>query len=144
MAAFEFPTIAAVDVIASRPKPADLRNIEHIATTEGISLEAVAYVVKITLSRATPVTSHGFELYLGEYRVRKYWAFPRGVYFKVFNPRFFAKHGGEQIRFGLAGRFEETGFRLPRLPDRPPVRRGQPKEAAAPGRLPSQEDVLAN
>ena len=142
MPAREFPAVASVEVIPTQPKPADLKNIDHISATEGVPLDRVAYVVKITLERMPPVSSQGFELYLDDYRVRKYWGFPGGIYFKVYNPRFFAKHGGKEIRFALAGEhFQDTGFQLPR-----PSARAAPKTKAAtrtPVSLPTQEEVLA-
>ncbi len=147
MSAIEFPKIAAVEVIPAQPKLADLKNIEHIAATESVSLDPVAYVVKITLETIPPVSSHGFELYLDDYRIRKYWGFQNGIYFKVYNPRFFAKHGGKQVRFCLAGdQFQDTGFRLPREKARPSARAIQPLSAASatPDLLPSQEEVLAH
>jgi hypothetical protein len=147
MPASEFPTVATVEVIPTQPKPADLKNIEHIAATEGVSLDQVAYVVKITFESMPPVSSQGIELYLDDYRVRKYWGFQGGIYFKVYNPRFFAKHGGKQIRFCLAGeQCQDTGFRLPRTEGRRSARAVPKKEAAIRTSisLPSQEEVLAH
>jgi hypothetical protein len=147
MPAIEFPNVVSVEVIPAQPKPADLKNIGHIAETEGVPLDPVAYVVKITLETMPPVTSQGFELYLDDYRVRNYRSFQHGIYFKVFNPRFFTKHGGKQIRYCLAGeRFQDTGFRLPRGKPHPSTRAvPQPAETASRSLepLPSQEEVLS-
>jgi len=143
MPASEFPSVASVEVIPTQPKPADVRNIEHIAATEKVSLGSVAYVVKINLERSLPATSLGFELYLDDYRVRKYWAFKGGIYFKVYNPRFFAKHGGKQLRFCLAGKdCRDTGVRLPPTTPLAPASDKARAATAATSSLPTQDEVL--
>ena len=135
----EYPKIVSVDVIPSRPKPADVRKIHFIQAQEKLSLEEVALIVRIRLKSMPPATSQGFELYLGDYRVSKYWAFQGGIYFKVYNPRFLKKHGGKQIRFAIEGdRFYDTGLRLPKKAKA--IRPAPAKDRTQ--ALPSEEDVL--
>ena len=144
MRAAEFPVVASVEVIPTRAKPADVKSIKYIQSQENISLEEVAYVVKITLEKMPPISSQGFELYLDNYRVRKYWAFRSGIYFKVYNPRFFAKHGGKQLRFSLVEQqFYDTGFRLPGAENQITARSAFLTDAAeSAAGLPAQEDIL--
>jgi hypothetical protein len=70
-------------------------------------------------------------------RIPKYWAYKKGIYFKVFDPQFFAEHKGGKLRFSQNGTdFTDTGLKLaaPRAPEKKPAR------GAA--RLRLQDDVL--
>ena len=71
----------------------------------------------ISLHFNSPNSSKGnisIDLLFNEYKVRKYFEFDGGIYFKVFNPRFFEKHSNKKIFF-LVGNIElvETGWKFP-------------------------------
>ena len=136
----QFPIVTSVEVIETQPKPADLKSLNYIASEENVTLNEVAYVVRISLETLPSASAMGVALYLDDYRIRKYWGYPGGIYFKVYNPRFFRKHGGKSIRFSVDGReFHDTGVELPKLGRG--VRAALTPNAAV-ARLPSQEDVL--
>src|SRR5882724_3761794 len=97
------PRIVAVDVIPSQPTDADRSQIAHLKTSANASLQDVAYLVKIQFEERPPVTSQGWALYVNDERIPKYWACKDGIYFKVFDPSFFAEHAGQPIRFSLDG-----------------------------------------
>jgi hypothetical protein len=135
------PQVVQVEVVATQPQAADTRTIEHLRTTSNADLEDVAYIVKIDLSEPLPATSAGVALYVGDYRINRYYAFPGGIYFKVYDPNFFAEHGGDAIQFSVAGTaMQDSGYRLPDRPDNLPTevsRRG-----LTVSELPTQEAVL--
>ena len=137
----QYPTVVAVDVIPARPNPAALRKILFNESKDNVSLEKVTFIVKIGLESMMPATSQGVELYLDNYWVMKYWGYQDGIYFKVYNPRFFRKHGGKQIRFAIAGeQFYDTGWQLPKV-----AAAATPAALTSDGAtdaLPSQEDVF--
>ena len=131
------PKITAVDVIASQPTEADRGAIAHLSVRDDKTLEDVAYLVKIQFDEILPVTSQGWALYVGDYRIPKYWAYKEGIYFKVFDPHFFTEHDGETLRFSLDGTdFVETKKKLVR----PKTKLQKATREAA--KLPSQEEVL--
>lgn len=109
-----YPEVANLQVIATAPKPADLRNIEFMQAAENTTLDRVTYIVKINLSNKLPITSRGFSIYLDDYRISKYSEFPGGIYFKVYNPRFFEEHAGKKLLFSTAGMtLHDSGYQLP-------------------------------
>lgn len=108
-----YPQVANVEVVATQSQPADSEKVAYLQTTNAV-LNDVTYIVKVNLSTPMPITSAGFALYVGDYRVNKYSAFPGGIYFKVYDPNFFVEHGGEPVKFSVAGTAaQETGSRLP-------------------------------
>jgi hypothetical protein len=109
-----YPEVTNLQVVATQPKSADLRNIEFMQATENTTLDRITYIVKINLSNKPQVTSRGFSIYLGDYRINKYSEFPGGIYFKVYNPRFFAEHTGKKLLFSTSGMtFHDSGYQLP-------------------------------
>jgi hypothetical protein len=98
----------AVEVVPTRPTDADAAAIAHLSSTAGRELAPVAYLVKIRLDPKPPPTSTGWALYVGDFRVPKYWDYPEGIYFKVFDPNFFADHRGQALRFPPIGPISST------------------------------------
>lgn len=131
------PKAVAVEVVAAQPTHADRSLVAQLGAERGVPLVAVAYVVKVALSSVPEATSSGWALYVDDLRIPKYWEYPRGIYFKVFDPQFFADHAGGKLRFSQDGAtFTDTGLKLaaPRRPAKPGAR------GAA--KLPSQDEVL--
>ena len=126
----EPPKIAAVEVVPAQPTEADRAAIAHM----GLKEPKVVYVVKVRLKAKPPVTSMAWALYVGDERVSKYWEYTDGIYFTVFDPQFFIRHEGKQLRFSQNGiDFFDTGVEL------------APAPSVAEGnaiKLPPQADVL--
>jgi hypothetical protein len=126
----EPPKITAVEVAAAQPTEADRAAIAHM----GVKEPKAVYVVKVRLKAKPPVTSMAWALYVDDERVSKYWEYTDGIYFTVFDPQFFIRHGGKQLRFSQNGiDFFDTGVEL------------APAPSVAEGnaiKLPPQADVL--
>jgi hypothetical protein len=113
MISIDYPQVANVEVVATQSQAADSEKVAHLKTINN-NLKDVTYIVKVNLSAPMPITSLGFTLYVGDYRVNKYSAFAGGIYFKIYDPNFFVEHGGEPIKFSMGGMAaQETGARLP-------------------------------
>jgi hypothetical protein len=135
------PKVVAVAVVPSQPTDSDHGVIAHLKARDDAPLQDVAYLVKIQFETMPPAASHTWGLYVNDLRIPKYWAYKDGIYFKVFDPNFFAEHDGEPIRFSLDGvEFIDTGKKLAL----PKAKTGKAKtgKAAAPAQLPLQADVL--
>jgi hypothetical protein len=127
----EPPKITAVEVVAAQPTEADRAAIAHMGLKE--SPEAV-YVVKVRLKAKPPVTSMAWALYVEDELFPKYWEYTDGVYFTVFDPEFFTRHKGKQLRFSQNGiDFFDTGVML--------TSPAPPAEGNA-AKLPLQTDVF--
>jgi len=130
------PRAVAVETAASQPTDADNAAITRLSQTAGRDLPPVAYLVKIQLETVPEATSSGWALYVGNFRIPKYWEYKDGIYFKVYDPQFFSDHAGEALRFSPDGtEFIETGLVLA-SPDI------VPSSAAEMPELPRQRDVL--
>jgi len=130
------PKATSVDIIAIKPSEADTALIGRLNDETKQSLPAVAYVVKVQLKRVPDATAHGWALHVGDLAVPKYWAYDKGIYFKVYDPELLSLHKGGKLRFSANGvDFTDTGLKLPEVPS-------HEKSARALARLPSQEDVL--
>src|SRR5260221_11868641 len=97
------PKAVAVEVVATQPTEADSAAIAHLSARDRKSLPQAAYLVKVRLETLPQATSQGWALYVGDFRIPKYWAFKGGIYFKVFDPQFFADHQGQPLRFSQNG-----------------------------------------
>lgn len=131
------PQAVAVEVIAAQATEADSAMVAQLSADAAKPLPGVAYVVKVQLKALPEATSQGWALYVDELRIPKYWAYSQGIYFKVFDPQFFADHKGGKLRFSQNGSdFTDTGLKLasPRAPAK--------KSARAATRLPLQDEVL--
>ena len=129
------PQVVSVEVVASLPTDADNAAIAHLSAT-GRDVPPVAYLVKIRLQTVPEATSSGWALYVGDFRIPKYWQYKDGIYFKVYDPQFFSDHAGEALRFSPDGTdFIETGHVLA-----PPDI--LPSSAAETAGLPRQHDIL--
>ena len=138
MKASTAPQAVAVEVIAAQPTEADSAVLAKLESSEGKPLPGAAYIVKVRLKALPEATSHGWALYVGKLRIPKYWAYRHGIYFKVFDPQFFAQHKGGKLRFSANGTdFVDTGLKIavPREPKKKAGTRGA-------ARLPHQDDVL--
>jgi len=126
----EPPKITAVEVVPAQPTEADRAAIAHM----GVKEPKAIYVVKVRLKEKPPVTSMAWALYVDDERVSQYWEYTDGIYFTVFDPQFFIRHQGEQLRFSQNGTdFFDTGVEL------------APAPSVADGnsaKLPLQTDVL--
>lgn len=106
--------IKNIEIIPTLTLPEDSQNITYLNSIEPNNINETTYVVKIWLMNKITVTNVSIDLLFNEYRVRKYYEFDGGIYFKVFNPRFFEKHSNKEIFF-LVGNVElvETGWKFP-------------------------------
>lgn len=131
------PKAVAVDVVAARPTRADKALVARLESDEDKSLPGLTYIVKVRLRAVPEPTSHGWALYVDDVRIPKYWEYQDGIYFKVFDPQFFADHTGGKLRFSEDGtRFTDTGLKLPALPG---PRKSAKRTTAT---LPSQEGLV--
>ena len=129
------PKVIAVEVVTAQPTEADRATIAHLSAETSRFLAQVAYVIKLRFQTKPPVTSHGWALYVNDFRIPKYWEYEHGIYFKVFDPQFFADHKGQKLRFSLNGtNFIDTGKKLAV----PPATTSKGKGV----RLPPQAEVL--
>ena len=131
------PKAVAVEVVAAQATEADSVMLAQPGADAARPLPGVAYIVKVQLKTLPEATSQGWALYVDELRIPKYWAYRQGLYFKVFDPQFFADHGGGKLRFSQNGTdFIDTGLKLaaPQAPEK--------KSARAKAPLPTQDEVL--
>ena len=107
------PKAVAVEVVAARPSETDSATIKHMSAQLNRPIRDEVYLVKVRLETMPPATGRAWALYLNGYRVPKYFAYEKGVYFKVFDPQFLAEHDGQSVRFSLDGtEFLDTGLKL--------------------------------
>jgi len=131
------PDVIEVEIVPAQPTDADSRAIAHLSSSGSKSLAPVTYLVKLRFESMPEATSHGWALYVKDFRIPKYWQYKEGIYFKVFDPQFFQDHQGQSIRFSLNGAdFIDTGLKLA-APDADVQR-----SVTASTSLPVQEDVL--
>lgn len=137
MAPKSLPNVTGVDVVGTRPKPADLQRMNFLNGGAADAAGGVTYVVRVKLDDAgQALTGQGFRIYVGDLPVEKYAGYPGGVYFKVYSPSFFEQHGGEPIRLSVDGEtFHDTGQQLPAAAAAQPSL--DERDA-----LPTQEEVL--
>jgi hypothetical protein len=131
------PHAVGVEVVATRPTQADSAAIAHLSATSDATLAPITYLVMVRLDPIPPATSQGWALYVAEFRVPKYWQYRAGIYFKIFDPRFFDDHAGAALRFSHNRTdYVDTGLVL----DRPDVSRQL--SAGEVSALPEQAAVL--
>lgn len=107
------PKVIAVEVVPTQPTHTDRKAIDYLSAQTSKSLPKITYVVKLRFQTMPPATSHGWALYVNGFRIPKYWEYKNGIYFKVFDPQFFADHQGQSLRFSQNGSdFVETGKKL--------------------------------
>jgi hypothetical protein len=130
------PRAVAVEAAASQPTDADNAAISRLSQAAGRDLPPVAYLVKIQLETVPEATSSGWALYVGNFRIPKYWEYKDGIYFKVYDPQFFRDHSGGALRFSPDGtEFIETGLVLTSPEILPSAVTDTPE-------LPQQRDIL--
>jgi hypothetical protein len=131
------PKVVSAAVVAAQPTAADSPMIGRLSIELNRRLPAAAFIVKIRLEKVPEPTGDGWALYVGDTRIPKYWEYPGGIYFKVFDPAFLSEHQGERLRFSHNDKdFVNTGVKLPG-----PGGAGASARSDA-GRLPLQSDVL--
>lgn len=109
----EPPKAVSVEAIATRPTEADRSAIEQLNAQERRSLPHVTHLVKICLAAIPKAESSGWFLFVGDFRIPKYWQYTHGIYFKLFDPQFFHDHEGEPLRFSPnETEFIDTGLKL--------------------------------
>ena len=134
-----YPAVSAVEVVATQPTEADLRSLENMRLTKDSQIRNVTYIIKLELENLPEISSLGFNVYVGEFRVRKYSGCRGGIYFKIYDPRFFSEHAGENIRFSIDGiTFQDSGQRLPAVDDMSSLTLVESDLSS----LPTQEQVL--
>ena len=107
------PKAVAVEVVAARPSETDRATIKYMSAQLNRPIRDEVYLVKVRLEAVPPATGLAWALYVGDDRVPKYFAYEKGVYFKVFDPQFLAEHDGQSVRFSLDGtEFLDTGLKL--------------------------------
>lgn len=108
------PKVVALEIVATQPTDADRRALAHLSAQTSKLLPEVTYLVRVRLAKVPPATSAGWALYVNDFRIPKYWEYKHGIYFKVFDPQFFADHQGEHLRFSHDdSKFVDTGVELP-------------------------------
>lgn len=113
-----YPEVLSVEVIATQPTVADLRNIEYMRSAGHPQIENITYIVRLNLNSLPEISSLGFRVYVGEFRVLKYSECPSGIYFKVYDPDFFSEHANQDIRFSIDDvTFQDSGQTLPAVND---------------------------
>jgi hypothetical protein len=131
------PKAIKVEVVAARPTDADRMAIAHLSAHGRKSQPEVTYLVKIRFEKMPPATSHGWALYVNDFRIPKYWAYKNGIYFKVFDQEFLQDHRGQSLRFSRNGTdFIDTGLKLSAQQSL------APRSAKDLNKLPVQEKVL--
>jgi hypothetical protein len=133
--------VSAIEVRAAQPKAADTRKIRYVAETRDVSLEDIAYVVKLYVEDVERFyTSLGYRLFVGDHEITKYAGFKNGIYFKVYDPGFLAQHAGDKVQFTTDGvEFVDTGVTFPEFS----VDAEFAVEAGLAAGLPTQEQVLS-
>ncbi len=130
------PKAVAVEIVPTQPTAADTAAIAHLSARDSKSLPGVTYLVTVRLATVPQPTSHGWALYVNDFRIPKYWAYKGGIYFKVFDREFLEAHHGQPLRFSPNGTdFIDTGVKLPLHP-------GAQSQAGRLTDLPLQDDVL--
>ncbi|MBD2156725.1 hypothetical protein [Leptolyngbya sp. FACHB-16] len=109
--------ITSIQIVAVQPELADAKRLDFLRANEDVSIGNHYYIVKVYLENrfaASPVLPH---LYIGSEEIPMYTGFKSGLYFKVYNPKFFDEHAGESFCFSLDGQtFLDTGVKLPEKP----------------------------
>lgn len=133
----KMPDIEAVHVIATRPLAQDLPRMISTSPLEDTARTPV-YVVRIRLggNLSTGHSGGGFDLYVGDARISKFYGWPGGIYFKIYDREFFERHKDHTIRLSIDGQnFKDTGQVL----EEPVLAPPSILEASP---LPTQESVL--
>jgi hypothetical protein len=107
--------LTAIQLLLTRPEAADLRRLQHYAAERGRAVEEVSHLVKLYIESPPRDNSMGFELYVGDERIRKYSQFANGIYFVVNDPQQLSVLRGREVRFRRPGseEFINTGVIFP-------------------------------
>lgn len=144
---FAYPQVTSVEVVATQPEIVDMRNISYIQERDNSNYPELVYMIKIYMDNQPSISDLGFDLYLNDYRVKKYGRFPRGIYLKIWNPHFLSQHGGAEVRFSRDGNtFHGSGHKLPDRPSNlaPSLSLFSTQSVEESQDLPTQEQVLEN
>lgn len=131
------PVAVAIEVVATQPVEADAAALDQVRRRTRDVATPVTYVVKVQLAAVPPATGSGWALYVGDFRIPKYWQYADGIFFKVFDPQFLTEHASGALRFSAdaGAHFVETGLTLS-SPDVSPDTLARDRE------LPTQREVL--
>jgi hypothetical protein len=131
------PVAVAVEVVAAQPIEADAAALAPVRRGRDPEATPITYLVKVRLAAVPPATGFGWALYVRDFRIPKYWQYVAGIFFKIYDPQFFADHAGGALRFSAdaGAHFIETGLTL----SRPDV---VPESVTAATELPTQREAL--
>jgi hypothetical protein len=108
------PVAVAVEVVATQPVDADAAALAPVRRQSGPEAVPITYLVKVQLAAVPPATGSGWALYVEDFRIPKYWQYVAGIFFKIYDPQFFADHAGGALRFSAdaGAHFIETDLTL--------------------------------
>jgi hypothetical protein len=107
------PQIQRAQVVAVRPEAADRKRLAMHMAADSDPGQTGMRVVKLYLDPSALSGGRGAALYLGDHWIRKYWEFPGGIYFNVYDPEFLRKRANDTFRFTLDHEtFRDSGVRL--------------------------------
>ena len=136
------PKISSVKVVSVRPESMDKKRLQFAYQGRNEATPNAMFLVKIYFQEGMLATGQGAALYIGDRWVRKYTAFPGGIFFNVYEPDFFETHAGSMIRFSTDHeKFYDTNMRLPA---RPRATSAEGATVVADTSLPSKAEALKN
>lgn len=91
--------VQSVEVVPVQATASDLRKRQHANALDLARPSETTYLVKIYLYPMPTPDDLGFELYVGDRRIRQYSQFERGVYFKLRTEEQLRVYDGQQVRF---------------------------------------------
>lgn len=108
----------SIEVLPVKSEKVDISNMDYIRGNESTKFPNITFLVKLKISGEIPSDSLGMDLLFDDYTVRKYSQCNKGVFFKVYNPRFLTKHSGKEIYFTIGGNEKQaTGIKFPEIPN---------------------------
>ena len=117
--------IESIDVSPFKAEASsDIAKLNHVRSKEPAGHPTIGFMVRLTIKGELPTDGMGMNLYLDDYKVRKYSQCRDGIFFKVYNPRFLKKHSGKAISYEVGGRGKiETGIKFPEFSDQAAIDR---------------------
>ena len=101
--------IESIDVSPFKAEaPSDITKLNYVRSKEPAGHPTIGFMVKLAIKGKLPTDGMGMNLYLDDYKVRKYSQCRDGICFKVYNPRFLRKHSGKVVGYeiGNLGKIE--------------------------------------
>jgi hypothetical protein len=129
--------VSSMQVAAVHPEVEDKERLQFMETDSGVPSPGCYYIAKIYLEKPLPATAMAPDFYVGDEHIPEYSGFKGGIYFKVYDPRFFERNAGKPVRYTMDGSsFHDTSVKLPQ----PPVDAGADEAKAS--SLPTKAEVL--